>query len=279
MISVITPVYNGERFIEFCIKNVIAQNFPGVEHLIIDGGSTDRTAETIKQYAEKYSHIRWVSEKDRGQSDAMNKGIAMAKGRVLGILNVDDFYEPGVLMRVGEIFKTMREPGLLVGNCNVWGDAGNLKYVDKPAKLRLLDLLQGARHPVNPSAYFYHASLHQKIGPYKVDEHYAMDLDFMLKAVQVARVKYVDEIWGNYRFLENTKTARDMKTGESKRRLQQILDAYRRGLPWFRKFQLALEQEYHKNRKRMGYFLDKPEDLLPTIKFKLSRLLGLLPQS
>ena len=66
MISIITPVYNNKRFIEFCIKNVIEQNCPEVEHIIVDGGSTDGTAEIIKQYADQYPHIRWVSEKDEG---------------------------------------------------------------------------------------------------------------------------------------------------------------------------------------------------------------------
>ena len=106
MISVITPVYNGEQFIESCIKVVIDQACPGVEHIILDGDSTDRTVEIIKWYADQYPHILWVSEKDEGQSDAMNKGIAMAKGEIIGILNVDDFYEPNVLNRVSEIFKT-----------------------------------------------------------------------------------------------------------------------------------------------------------------------------
>ena len=80
MLSIITPVYNGERFIEGCIENVISQNCMDCEHLIIDGGSIDRTITIIKKYAAKYSHIRWISEQDRGQSDAMNKGIKM-KGR------------------------------------------------------------------------------------------------------------------------------------------------------------------------------------------------------
>ena len=84
LISVITPSYNGERFIENCIKNVIEQKCPEVEHVIVDGGSTDGTVDIIRHHAENYSHIRWISEPDQGQSDAMNKGIAMARGDILG---------------------------------------------------------------------------------------------------------------------------------------------------------------------------------------------------
>lgn len=77
MLSIITPVFNGKRFIEFCIKNVSEQNCPDAEHIIVDGGSTDGTVEIVKSYADKYPHIRWISKKDRGQSDAMNKGMLL----------------------------------------------------------------------------------------------------------------------------------------------------------------------------------------------------------
>ncbi|MBN3951472.1 MAG: glycosyltransferase [Nostoc sp. NMS7] len=80
MISVITPVYNGDKFIESCLQNVINQNFAEVEHIIVDGGSTDKRIDIIKDYANQHPHIHWISEKDQGQSDAMNKGISMAQG-------------------------------------------------------------------------------------------------------------------------------------------------------------------------------------------------------
>jgi glycosyltransferase involved in cell wall biosynthesis len=192
MISVITPVFNGDQHIEACIKSVIDQACNNVEHIIIDGGSTDTTVEIIKQYAKKYPHIVWVSEKDNGQSDAMNKGINMAKGNILSFLNVDDYYEPGALNRVNQLFENQPEPSLLVGNCNVWKHNGSLAYVNRPDKLKITDLLLGWSihpHPVNPSAYFYHKSLHQQIGLYDINEHFALDLDFLLKAVRAAHVQ------------------------------------------------------------------------------------------
>lgn len=279
MISVITPVYNGERFIESCIKVVIDQNCPNVEHIIVDGGSTDRTVEIIKQYAQNYSHIRWISEKDKGQSDAMNKGIAMARGEILAILNVDDYYEPNVLNRISEIFKTLPEPSLLVGNCNVWDDEGR-HFINKPAKLKLADLLLGFGinpHPMNPSAYFYHNSLHQKIGLYKVDEHYAMDLDFLLRAVQVATVTYVDEIWGNYRQLEDTKTVKDIKSGQSIYRAEQLFKNYQKQLPLVRQWEIAIKLKLYKSRnwQRVKYFSSNPQDLLPCLGAKVVKIFNL----
>src|SRR4030095_949036 len=109
-LSVITPVFNGIRFMEFCIRNVIDQKCDDAEHIIIDGGSTGGTVELIKNYADRYRHIRWVSEPDRGQSEAMNKGIATAAGPILGFLNVDDFYEPGVLCEVVSMDTRLPDP-------------------------------------------------------------------------------------------------------------------------------------------------------------------------
>ncbi len=285
MISVITPVYNGEKFIESCIKVVIDQNCPDVEHIIVDGGSTDRTVEIIKQYAEKYPHIRWISEKDRGQSDAMNKGIAMAKGEILSILNVDDYYEPNVLKRISNIFKTLPEPSLLVGNCNTWDDEGNLLAVNKPAKLRLADLLLGwsiNQFPANPSAYYYHTSLHKKIGLYKVDEHYAMDLDFILRAVQVATVRYVDEIWGNYRYYKNTKTFQSNARGEASSVMKSIMKIYRKDLPLLQQLQIAIKYDNEISEtvkyylKKIKYFIKNPLKLSLTLKAKVTKIFGSL---
>ena len=258
MISIITPVYNGERFIDSCIKVIIDQACPNVEHIIIDGNSTDRTVEVIKQYADKYSHIRWLSEKDQGQSDAMNKGIKIANGEIISFLNVDDFYEPNVLNRVLKIFEELPEPSLVVGNCNEWDEAGNL-LVRKPAKLKLSDLLQGFHiniFPINPTSYFYHTSLHQKIGFYKTDEHYAMDLDFILRAVQVANVKYVDETWGNWMRIEGTKTVTLWQIPEQGYKvIDHIFRAYRCNLPWWQRWQVAIayESDRYLNRQIKPY--------------------------
>ncbi|MBD2369739.1 glycosyltransferase [Leptolyngbya sp. FACHB-402] len=242
MISIITPVYNGEKFIESCLQAVIQQNCSDVEHLIMDGGSSDRTLEIVQRYTQQYAHIRWISEKDKGQSDAMNKGITLAKGEIVGFLNVDDYYEPDVLNRVLEVFRSLPQPSLVVGNCNVWNDSGGLKKYNRPIKLKLTDLLLGAEvnpHPINPSAYFYHRCLHEQIGLYNVEEHYALDVDFIFRAVQVAHVKHIDETWGNYREIEGTKTILDWRSGEGERRVEALLKSYRDRLPLRSQLQVA----------------------------------------
>ena len=283
MFSIITPVYNGEEFIESCIKSVIEQNCSDVEHIIVDGGSSDNTVSTLKKYADKYSHIRWISEKDRGQSDAMNKGIAMAKGCIVGILNVDDFYEPNVLNRVTEIFIKLPEPSFVVGNCNVWDTQGQLKYVNKPNNLKLTDLLMGWQinpHPVNPSAYFYHKSLHQEIGLYDVKEQYIMDLDFIFKAVQKANIVYVDEIWGNYRDIEGTKTFNDRQTGQGDRRKEKLIKSYMQNLSLFEQSKVYFIKSIFQSTEyiqkyiqiRIQYFSNHPEQLFFSFRNKIKKI-------
>lgn len=249
MLSIITPVYNGKRFVEFCIRNVIEQQCQDSEHIIIDGGSTDGTVDVIKNYAEKYSHIRWISEKDKGQSDAMNKGVEMARGEILGFLNADDYYEPNVLGRIVEIFKSLSEPSLLVGNCNVWGNNGELQWVNKPKNLQLTELLTGEESrnpfPVNPSAYFYHKSLHKKIGLYNVDEHFTMDVDFLLRSVREATVVYVDETLGNFRYISGTKTYNDMNYGEGLLRFYELINKYRKTLSLIKQCEIILKKQFY----------------------------------
>ena len=249
MISVITPVVNGERYIESCLNTVINQACTDIEHIIVDGNSKDKTLNIIREYADRYPHIRWISEKDNGQSEAMNKGIAMARGEILAILNVDDYYEPNTLNRVKEIFKTLPEPGMVVGNCNVWDDTGKLEYVNKPSRLKLTDLLLGWSinpHPVNPSAYFYHATLHEIVGPYDENDHYSMDLDFLLKAVKVSAVKYVNETWGNYRLLRGTKTINDQEKGSAFDRSKKLLIKHRKKLHVSQQCKVLIVYGFHK---------------------------------
>jgi len=275
MISVITPVYNGERFIEACIQVVIDQQCPDVEHIIVDGGSNDQTVDIIKRYAERYSHIRWLSEKDQGQSDAMNKGIVMAKGEILAILNVDDYYEPNVLNKVSKLFEALPEPSLLAGNCNVWNDKEEIESINKPQKLNLSELLVGYGKnpfPINPSAYFYHTSLHQKIGLYNIEEHYAMDVDFLFRAVQAASTTYINEVWGNYRRIEGTKTVSDIISGQNSYRVRNLMSIYRRDLPPLQRLHTKMEHELRRNLFRIQYFSKNPVNLLQVIKSKLLKL-------
>src|SRR5687768_13083798 len=102
-ISIITPSYNQGRFIEETILSVINQNYPNLEYIIIDGGSTDNTVEIIRKYEQHLAY--WVSEKDGGQSEAINKGFKKATGDIVCWINSDDFFMPGALSKVADCFE------------------------------------------------------------------------------------------------------------------------------------------------------------------------------
>jgi len=257
-LSIITPVFNNERFIEECIKNVIEQRCPEAEHIIIDGASSDKTVGIIRRYAEKYPHIRWISEKDTGQADAMNKGILMAKGRIISILNADDFYEPHVLNEILNIFESIPEPSLVVGNLNIWDDEEKIAGVNKPKKLKFEDLMLwwGINPaPMNPSSYFYHKSLHQKTGMYDVNLQYSMDTDFLLKAVQEANVKYIDKVWGNCRYIKGSKTFENPGFREH----PYIFGKYRGQLPLFQRWCATIMYMYSRSvlRRKIKHYYSR----------------------
>jgi glycosyltransferase involved in cell wall biosynthesis len=238
-LTVITPVYNGIKYIEACLQNVISQNAQGVEHLVIDGQSTDGTPQLVQQYLARYPHIRLISEKDKGQSDAMNKGIQAAKGSIIGFLNVDDYYEPGVLPRVLQIFSTLPEPSFIVGNLNVWSAEGQLKLLNKPTHTRITHLVSDLfEWPYNPSAYFYHKSLHQLTGLYDTQEHYALDYHFIMRASMVVSFHYFNETWGNFRELPGTKTYQDIQNNTAYERAKRIRRQFYRKLNLYQKLQV-----------------------------------------
>ena len=105
-ISILTPSFNSAQYIERAIKSVMDQNYDDWEHIVVDGGSNDGTVEILK----KYTHIKWISEPDRGQSDAMNKAFAMSRGDIIGYLNADDTYEPNIFKIIVEYFNNNPPP-------------------------------------------------------------------------------------------------------------------------------------------------------------------------
>jgi glycosyltransferase involved in cell wall biosynthesis len=214
-LSIITPVYNGEKFISGCIQSVAAQNCTAVEHVIVDGGSSDRTVYILREKARAHPYLRWISEPDRGQSHALNKGIGMARAEYIGILNADDFYEPGALSCVAAIIKKLPGPRFIVGACNVLTTDDKLVDVNRPSVLKFENLIADAKcpFPYNPVSYFYPKAVHDVVGPYNIEEHFGMDFEFILAVVQAIKPLYIDAVLGNFRLIPGTKTFNSIRDG------------------------------------------------------------------
>lgn len=227
-LTVITPVFNNVNYISVVIDNYLSQQCAYSELLIMDGGSTDGTKEVITQYAKDFPSIRWVSEKDKGQSDAMNKGIGLAKGKYISFLNVDDYYSEGCLNEVCQILTENPDINYLVGDCNVWDQTGKLIYVNRPSKVKKYHVFSGHHFSVNPSAYFYQKSLHEKVGLYPIDNHYNMDLEMIMRFRSITTFDYFPKIWGNFRMLPNAKTFEDQETNQLEIRKQLLLKRYQK---------------------------------------------------
>lgn len=211
--SVITPAYNAANFIEECIENVRSQGDAVHEHIIVDGGSQDGTVEIIERLSRSTSNVRLIRGPDKGQSDAMNKGSAAATAPIIGMLNVDDYYQPNAVHEAVTILAQQTRPSFVAGNCRVINEHGDTMWWNQPNDLRLGSLslyLQGQHIPANPSAYFYHQEVHDIVGGFDIANHYAMDVDFVLGAASKVNMIYVPRHWGNFRLLPGCKSYENM---------------------------------------------------------------------
>jgi len=195
-ISIITVVYNNEKTIEDAIQSVLAQSYPNIEYVIIDGKSTDGTIDTIFKYKANISKI--ISEKDSGIYDAMNKGIALANGDVVGILNSDDVYtNEYVLKRISEIFLSRPDIDIVYGDL-IYVEQNDLnkivrKWVSKPYNQRFFE---HANVPPHPSV-FLRKSVYQKMGLFDLNFKLAADYEFLLRIFKSNLFKslYVSDVF------------------------------------------------------------------------------------
>jgi glycosyltransferase involved in cell wall biosynthesis len=226
-ISIITPVFNGIEFLQACVENVVKQAVPDLEHIIVDGGSTDGTLEEIARLSCLYPHLRLVTGPDEGLSDAINKGIRAARGKIVGILPVDDFYEDGVIAAAVCILEPLASPTVVAANCKIINLSNGLVSWNRPSRLTVRDFLIGHQIPGNPTAYFYHKKVHDIVGYYDVNDHFAMDLDFLLSCARTVDMIYVNSHWGNFRLRPGSKTFED--SGNARRRVRAILERHSLG--------------------------------------------------
>jgi len=125
LVSIITPVLNGERYIKVCTESVLKQTYKNIEHIFVDGGSTDHSLEIIEDYCKRYpSRIRYITGKDKGVGSAVNKGFKVAKGEIFGWIDTDDFYNPDAVQTAVEFFDINRSAMLVFGGCDIVDEFG-----------------------------------------------------------------------------------------------------------------------------------------------------------
>ena len=180
LISIITPCLNRIGFIEEAVKSVLNQDYPNVEHIIIDGGSTDGTLEILKQF----SHLHVVSEPDEGIYDALNKGINLSNGDIIGLLNTDDFYPPDILPKINDAFELDPDIMAVVGSAVVLrkDDPGTWTEVRRIPSIPRGELLNRVtKGPWAPNAWFFRRRVFQEIGYFNHHYQISADADFFIR--------------------------------------------------------------------------------------------------
>lgn len=178
-ISIVTPSFNQGRYLEKTILSVLEQGYPNLEYIIIDGKSSDNSVEIIKKYEKHLKY--WVSEEDRGQSHAINKGFAHATGDLLGWLNSDDYYAPGALKTVAEVYGAKPLAGAIVGAGEMVDMSGELLHHTEPFDVTVESLYRWLDRFFWQPSCFFTCSAWEECGPLDEELHYAMDLDLWLK--------------------------------------------------------------------------------------------------
>jgi glycosyltransferase involved in cell wall biosynthesis len=200
-ISIITPSFNQAGYIEQTILSVMRQDHDDVEHLVMDGGSSDETVALLK----KYPHLRWVSEKDSGQSNAINRGFRKATGDIVAWLNSDDFYEENVFGDVVRYFEAHAECMLLYGDITFVDASGKVLFRATGETIdyeRLIACPDIVRQP----SFFWRRTLIEELGGVDEDLHLVMDFDFFLRIGKRYRFHYLARNLSFYRYYETNKS-------------------------------------------------------------------------
>ncbi len=203
-ISIVTPSYNQAQFLERTILSVLNQNYPNLEYIIIDGGSTDGSVKIIKKY-EKYLSY-WVSEKDKGQADAIRKGFNNSTGDILAWLNSDDIYVPQVLFFIMKIFKSDNCIDMIYGNAYLINKDDEIIYEHRsiPFNLNTCVIVGGILDQVST---FWKKNIYQKVGGINLNYIFCMDLELFVRINKIAKIKFISEFFACARQHERSKSS------------------------------------------------------------------------
>lgn len=202
-ISIITPSYNQGEFIEETIRSVLLQGYPNLEYIVIDGGSTDNTVEILQKYK---PFLKYVSEPDRGQADAINKGLRMATGEIVAYLNSDDVYIQGTFLKIVKIFESRKDIFMVFGDI-IHIDKKS-KFIEKheTGEINLQKYLMGMFYLPQPTVFF-RKNIIDKIGYFDDTLHLAMDYDYWLQIILNFKTFYIHEPLAKARIYHDAKSS------------------------------------------------------------------------
>jgi len=203
-VTVVTPSFNQAAFLETTIQSVLGQDYPNIEYFVIDGGSTDGSLEIIQKYADRLAG--WVSEKDRGQTDAINKGFARATGDVLAWLNSDDVYRPGAVREAVDFLTAHSDVGMVYADCG-FIDAAGREIGKFPARQTDYARLRRGYVHVPQQSTFFRTEQWRKVGPLDPSFYFAMDYDLWVRLAKLGDPVYLPgRTWADFRLHGGAKT-------------------------------------------------------------------------
>lgn len=218
-ISIITPSYNSKKFIEDTIQSIYSQTYSNYEHIVIDGKSTDGTLELLK----KYPHISWISEKDTGQSNAINKGFKKVIGDIIAWQNSDDLYLPNAFQLINNFFTENPDIDIVYGNYQLIDEGGN--WICNGRSIRWNEWLfsHGRFVPMQPTVFFRRRVL-EKLQSLDEQLTYCMDVDFYARATNKGlKFRCIPTILGQFRVHQDSKTQNPVNIQKTYNELKRVL--------------------------------------------------------
>ena len=191
LVSIVTPSFNQSSFLERTIRSVLEQDYPDIEYLVVDGGSTDGSLDIIKRYADRLAW--WTSEKDRGQAEAITKGFAHARGEIVAWLNSDDYYLPGAVTAAVKVLETAPQAGMVYGDMLAVDEFDRTINTLKYHQLSLVDLL--CFQIIGQPAVFMRRSSFDKAGGLDISLHFLLDHQLWIRIAEQGEIIHVNETW------------------------------------------------------------------------------------
>ena len=196
LVSIVTPSYNQAAYLEDSLRSVFEQDYPNIEYLVVDGASTDGSVEIIERYAKRLSW--WVTEKDRGQAEAINKGLRRAKGEFVAWLNSDDLYAQGAVTKAVAVLLTNPDLGLVFSDVFSIDAKNEVFNTMRYGDWGLMDLM--SFHIIGQPGVFIRRSVLEKAGYLDLDYHYLLDHQLWLRMAALAPIRHIPDFFAAARF-------------------------------------------------------------------------------